>query len=136
METSLGHKRKLVVTMYEAIGTALFTYCIIQSTADAIAAACGLFAMIVLFGDVTGGHFNPAVTLGITVWQCSHGEPVKNLLFSFMIILGQCLGALGGALLAAFTLEVNGKVPKEYIPILAPQETVATSGSSGFNEDF
>jgi len=120
METKLGHKRKFTVTLYEALGTALFTYCILVSTADAIAASCALFAMIVLFGSVTGGHFNPAVTLGVLVWQFSQGEPLSLLLFSFMIILGQCLGAMGGALLSAFTLDVEGKVPEEYIPILAP----------------
>lgn len=124
METKLGHNRKFVVTLYEAIGTALFTYCIIVSTADAIAAACGLFAMIVIFGDVTGGHFNPAVTLGVLVWQFFQSDPIAKLLFSVMIIVGQCVGAVGGALLATYTLLVNGKVPKEYIPILAPENTV------------
>jgi len=136
METKLGHKRKFIVTLYEAVGTALFTYCILVSTADAIAAACGLFAMIVIFGDVTGGHFNPAVTLGVLVWQFFQSDPISKLLFSFLIILGQCLGALGGALLASYALRVDGTVPKEYIPILAPQNTVETQGASGFTEDF
>ena len=136
METKLGHKRKFIVTIYEALGTACFTYCILVSTADAIAAALGLFAMIVILGDVTGGHFNPAVTLGVLVWQFFQSDPMSKLLFSVMIILGQCVGALGGALLATLALNVNGKVPEEYIPVLAPQNTVATEGKNGFNEDF
>lgn len=43
---------------------------------------------------------------------------------------------MGGALLSSFVLSVNGKVPKEYIPILAPQNTVNTEGRNGFDEDF
>ena len=68
METKLGHNRKLIVSVYEALGTALFTYCIIVSTANALAGAFSLFAMILIFGSVTGGHFNPAVTVGVLIW--------------------------------------------------------------------
>lgn len=88
METKLGHNRKFVVTIYEAIGTALFTYCILVSTGDAIAGALALFAMIVIFGDVTGGHFNPAVTLGVLVWQFFESDPISKLILSVMIIVG------------------------------------------------
>ena len=136
METKLGHNRKFVVTLYEAIGTALFTYCILVSGADAIAGALALFAMIVIFGDVTGGHFNPAVTFGVLVWQFFQSDPISKLIFSVMIIVGQCVGALGGALLATFALHVNGKVPEEYIPVLAPKITVDDKGGSGFSEDL
>ena len=65
METKLGNKRKFTVAIYEALGTLLFTYCILASTADAITTACALFSMVVIFGSVTGGHFNPAVTVGV-----------------------------------------------------------------------
>lgn len=68
METKLGHDRMILVALYEAIGTALFTYCILVSCGDALASALGLFAMILIFGDITGGHFNPAVTIGVFVW--------------------------------------------------------------------
>ena len=88
METKLGHNRKFVVTVYEALGTALFAYCILVSGADAIAGALALFAMIIIFGDVTGGHFNPAVTLGVLVWQFFHGDPISKLIFSMLIIVG------------------------------------------------
>lgn len=80
METKLGSNRKFTVALYEAIGTALFTYCIIVSTADAVAAALSLFAMIVIFGKVTGGHFNPAVTMGVLVWQIAKGDPFSKII--------------------------------------------------------
>ena len=88
METKLGHKRKFVVTLYEGIGTALFTYCILVSTADALAAAFALFSMILIFGSVTGGHFNPAVTLGVLVWQFFEGNVVSKMMQTIAIILG------------------------------------------------
>lgn len=68
METKLGHNRKFIVSLYEALGTGLFCYCILVSTGDAIAGPIALFAMILIFGGVTGGHFNPAVTTGVLLW--------------------------------------------------------------------
>jgi len=126
METKLGHDRKFLVAIYEAAGTALFTYCILVSTADAVAAALSLFAMIIIFGDVTGGHFNPAVTLGVLVWQFFKGNSISNMFFAISIILAQCLGAIAGAQLSTFALNVKGVVPEENVPILAPQSTVTT----------
>ena len=120
METKLGHNRKLIVALYEAMGTGLFTYCILVSTADAIAASLSLFAMIIIFGPVTGGHFNPAVTLGVALWQIFKGNVISTLIMSVLIIAGQLVGAVAGALLATFSLDVEGSVPKEYVPILAP----------------
>ena len=45
---------------------------------------------------------------------------------SVLIITGQLVGAMAGALLATLSLDVEGAVPKEYVPILAPQNTVVT----------
>ena len=39
-------------------------------------------------------------------------------------------------MLASFTLRVNGRVPGEYVPVLAPQNTVVTEGKNGYSEDF
>ena len=136
METKLGHNRKLIVALYEAMGTSLFTYCILVSTADAIAASLSLFAMIVIFGPVTGGHFNPAVTLGVGLWQIFKGNIISSLIMSVLIIAGQLVGAVAGALLATVSLDVEGSVPKEYVPVLAPQATVVTEGKNGFHQDF
>ena len=97
--------------IYEAFGTALFTYCILVSTANALAAAFSLFAMILIFGSVTGGHFNPAVTIGVLIWQLfkkpqegRERDPIKKILMAFLVILGQCLGAMIGAIIASFVL--------------------------------
>lgn len=72
METPLGSKRKFTVALYEAIGSMLFMYCILVSTADALAIAMSLFSMIVVLGSVSGGHFNPAVTIGVYIAKKEH----------------------------------------------------------------
>ena len=120
METKLGFDRKFTVLIYEAIGTALYTYCILVSTADSVASVLGLFSVIIIFGDVTGGHFNPAVTLGVMIWQFFKGGTIKKMFFASLIILAQCLGTLIGALLSFTALNVKGVVPKDYVPVLAP----------------
>ena len=134
METKLGHERKLIVCLYEMIGAGLFCTGILISGANATAATMTIFAMIIIFGDVTGGHFNPAVTLGVLVWQFS-SKPVANLLFAAMIIVSQCTGAILGGLLSSYILSVDGSVPIDLVAILAPQNTVTNKGEGGFVED-
>ena len=116
------------------IGAGLFCTGILISGANATAATMTIFAMIIIFGDVTGGHFNPAVTLGVLVWQFS-SKPVANLLFAAMIIVSQCTGAILGGLLSSYILSVDGSVPIDLVAILAPQHTVTNKGEGGFVED-
>lgn len=113
-----GHNRKLLVCFYEAIGSALFMYCILASGGNAYAVCMGLFASIMIFGGVTGGHFNPAVTLGV---YTASGEYGKNLLLMIFIILFQLLGAVGGAALAWLALRTtDGKIYDGNLGTLAP----------------
>ena len=45
-----------------------------------------IFFDIVMFGKVTGGHFNPAVTLGVFIKDGSSNFE-KNLVYSIKLIL-------------------------------------------------
>lgn len=65
-----GHDRMLTVLALELLGTALFVWGII-CTNTPVSIPFSLFASVVIFGDITGGHFNPAVTLGVFI-QNSH----------------------------------------------------------------
>ena len=127
--------------MYEALDTCLLTYCILISKADAITASFCLFAMIVILGDVTGGHFNPAVTIGVLIWQFFKGDTTKKVVMALMMIVSQVVGLIGCECAASFVLNVDGRfgrsgVPKEYEPVLAPQNTIVKEGYNGSVEDF
>jgi len=107
MEVPRGNERKPLVAAYELFGSALFVYMILVSTSNAIAVPLALFAMIIIFGGITGGHFNPAVTLGVFVAECSSEKFKANLPTAVLVSLGQLIGALLGMLMAAFSLSAN-----------------------------
>ena len=95
MEVDSGHDRKLVVCLCEFLGTALFIFAILQ-TAMPLSIPFSLLASVVIWGDITGGHFNPAVTIGVFT---SLGDYGKNFLFMILIIVSQLLGGLLGVAL-------------------------------------
>ena len=51
-----------------------------------------LFIAILIFGEVSGGHFNPATTLGVLIRE----HKFSNIPFAFYIILSQVFGAFLG----------------------------------------
>ena len=54
----------MTVCACEFLGTALFLFGIIETSLP-ISIPLSLLASVVIWGDVTGGHFNPAVTIGV-----------------------------------------------------------------------
>ena len=132
MEVAGSDKKKCLVCLYEAMGTALFVYCVLASNGNAYAVIIGLFANIVIFGGITGGHFNPAVTLGVYVANGSYGS---NLIYMIMIMASQFVGALcGGVPLAWMALmNADGKVDKENIGIVAPTDAKTGKPETGDN---
>ena len=108
METPRGHDRKFLVCMYEFLGQVFFMYAAqvsggTSSDTWGITGPLALFAVINIFGGVSGGHFNPAVTLGVYVREQKWAE---NFIFMVMIIASQCGGALAGMLLSYLVLRV------------------------------
>ena len=84
MEVKGGHDRKFTVALFEMLGTALFIYGIIM-TGTAATIPFSLFASILIFGAITGGHFNPAVTIGVYIAEGDHYG--RNFLFLLIIII-------------------------------------------------
>ena len=123
MEVKGGHNRKCTVMICECLGTALFIYGIIM-TGTASTIPFSLFASILLFGAITGGHFNPAVSLGVFLGEGkNYGE---NFGFLMLIWLGQFLGgglAMGLSYLSLYdTQPPPTTVPAALVPRLCPQE--------------
>ena len=104
MEVAGGSNNKPTVVLYELLGTALFIYGILVSGGDATAVPIALFASILIFGNITGGHFNPAVTLGVWITK---GNCAASFSFAMMIIFGQILGGFLAIALAYVSLYSN-----------------------------
>lgn len=142
MEVPGSQDKKPLVAAYELIGTALFVYMILVSTGNALAVPIGLFAMIIVFGGLTGGHFNPAVTVGVYIHE---GKWKDNAFFAALIVASQHIGALLGMLLASVTLgsTINDEwtIADHRVPILAPADPKGVDrydmglGEEGFGED-
>jgi MIP family channel proteins len=62
-----------------------------------------LFGLIAMFGQVSGGHFNPAVTVG--AWAMRRIDPIDAVVY----ILAQLSGAVLGALLVKGLLLDEGR---------------------------
>ena len=137
METDRGHDRKFLVCLFEFMGNIFFMYAATVSGGSGsdtwgIAGPLALFAIINIFGGVSGGHFNPAVTLGVYIREAKWAE---NFLFTIMIIASQILGSLVGGLLAYIVLRVqqNGEwtILDGNVPLHLPSTITAASIADG-----
>ena len=82
----------LLEASVEFIGTFIFLFIILQQ-GQPIPIAVGLLAVIYAFGNISGGHFNPAVT----IMMGANGS--VNMKTSMVYILAQILGGLCALLL-------------------------------------
>lgn len=124
--------RKLIA---EFLGTAFLLACVVGSgimgvslshgndalalLANASATAGVLFVLIVLFGPISGAHFNPAVSLVMR----ARGELDNGELLGYLVV--QILGALAGVLLAHAMFG---------LPLLQPGTHVRTGASQWLSE--
>ena len=104
MELKNGHRNKIIVCIYEALGTGLLVYAInIQKGGPwgAFGIAYTLFALLLIGGPITGAHFNPAVTLGVYI---SNVKWKEDWYLCLIMMLSQFFGALWGVSLAWLAL--------------------------------
>lgn len=73
--------------LVEFLGTVFFLY-VIMATGDALAIGAALAVVILLGGSISGGHFNPAVSVMMT----AAGKLPKTDLLPY--IISQVLGGI------------------------------------------
>jgi len=118
MEVPGGTQNKFFVFLFELLGTGMLLISINwASTSDSIPSAVGLTVMVMaqMFGQISGGHFNPAVTIGM-LWKEGKAHFGRNLCFAFFIIICQGLGAILGCAICLMAFPFKKKDIKE-IPI-------------------
>ena len=104
MEVPLGKDNKSIICIYEAIGTGLLLYCINMTAGSPygkFGIAFAIFALILIGGPISGGHYNPAVTLGVFL---SNRHWRKEWSFCLLIMLAQFIGGVWGCHLAWLSL--------------------------------
>jgi len=125
-----GHDRMAMVCFCEFLGTALFIFGILGTggTSLPLSIPFSLLASVVIWGDITGGHFNPAVTLG--VWT-TLGDKGKNFIFMLFIMISQILGGL-----LSIGLAYLGNFGKDdsYIALLVPTNAITGKPDNAPNE--
>jgi len=87
MEIKNGHNNIKWVCIFEALGTSNLILALNLSASlpalQSFAVGLALFGNICIFGNVTGGHFNPAVTTGVFI---SEGNFSKNWPYFVVIV--------------------------------------------------
>lgn len=86
-------KNILTLFAYEALGTAILVF---TWNFDGIYMAFGVMLAATLCGGITGGHFNPAVTVAVFIAEFNFKENLKPFI---ILIMAQLTGALFGVLL-------------------------------------
>jgi glycerol uptake facilitator-like aquaporin len=102
MEVPEAHGHEIHIFIAEMFGTAWLTFAVLMQASFSdfgiFGIAMTLFGVILLWGPITGGNFNPAVTLGVLVSR-PH-DLVKNLCLFITSTLAQFTGAFLGMLSA------------------------------------
>lgn len=60
---------------------------------------------MIIFGPISGGHFNPAITLGVMVKEMSlNGSSLSIILMTLAIIFSQILGGFIGVFISFLSI--------------------------------
>ena len=116
-----------MVFCYEFIGTFVLVGAVNASGGNAAAIGLTLFVLLLCLGPITGGHMNPAVTIGVWINRslkaCKDRTFASQTVQALLVILAQCCGALFASwvFFALLTLDdENGKADTDVFPHLEP----------------
>jgi glycerol uptake facilitator-like aquaporin len=149
-----GNKDKwIAMAIYEALGTSFIMYALMMER-GVFGPACIFvtMAMMVIAWNVSGGHFNPAISLGVYISEKKFGE---NLVPLLIMIVGQFAGAFLGLLFGYLALvakddmqtaadllqaDYNASVPESWLGMIIPKTAsnradIGTA-TDGFSRDW
>lgn len=101
MEVQGGSKNKAWVLISEFLGTAMLGAAVNWGGTSGTTAQCVgmvVFIMARVFGPVSNGHFNPAVTIAVLI-KHKHEKCGPTIFYSLLIILAQIFGCMLGCAL-------------------------------------
>ena len=122
MEVPGGKDHKLMVCIYELLGTSGIVYAVLVSGGNGIGVPLTVFALILMCDKITGAHFNPGVTTTVMVAR-GIGD---NFKFAALIMISQFIGGLLGIFWAWLILMPSAligdkhNIPQEWVPALCP----------------
>lgn len=91
MEKPNGDKFFVPVLLAEMLGSCLLMLAVNLRGEDVLVVPLAYFALTVCFYEISGGHLNPSVTIGVYI---SEKRYVDNLLYMIFILFFQMIGCL------------------------------------------
>ena len=133
------HKVNFVVPVLltELFGTMLFGLAANLSPVDSFAQPLAFFALIVCCYDVSGGHLNPSITLGVYVTERDYKKHVVYLIILSLAQLGGALMALSLGYLLRVTVTIEGTEEQFLEPNVYPKTPpiiLSTDGMPGYGQ--
>jgi len=142
MEVPGGSNNKVMVCIAEIIGTAFLLIAVNISSNTGVTPMCvgfTVFAMATIIGPVSGGHMNPAVTMGMFI-KHNHGDKtLQNLVYMVIIICSQLIGAMLGVSIASMAADqtvddkIVGQVKSSRTTMLCPN---SPTGKGCYSDDM
>jgi len=129
METPFGKHFQRTVCVYELLGTALLMFAVVMAAGNALFVVFMLWAILMIGGGITGGHYNPAVSTGVFIWRRKYAEDF-HLYISMMAsqFVGAAIGCLFGFLMIGsfsnewYAINPAGSIPAKWVPHFAPED--------------
>ena len=121
------------------LGVSFMMYALVLEIGDYGFATGMTGTLMYLAWDISGGHFNPAITLGIFMANLKDGG--KNLVIMLVMIVAQFAGAFLGLLWAWLALcdytwkdryNADHSIPTQFYGVIAPK---SGDGSYDLNQD-
>jgi len=97
-----------IICLYEAMGTFILVSAVNSTAGNPTAIGLVLFLLLLIAAPISGGHFNPATTLGVFI---NKDASVAGFINVFFVISAQFVGAVGGMFFIYSLLDNNKDTP-------------------------